>query len=142
MTKESDARRHQLVATCASLVATGGKCQPGYMVRGRRNAKKTAAEEHRAAEAARAEVERTEAAERSRRVMRIMKKAGGERGALDRLSQVSREIERLHREEQKLLRERDALVDGLRDEGQAWNALCSRTRLSRQALMKRASTLT
>ncbi|MGU3358101.1 hypothetical protein ACLBWJ_12680 [Microbacterium sp. M4A5_1d] len=71
-----------------------------------------------------------------------MKKAGGERAALDRLSQVSREIERLHREEQKLLRERDGLIDGLRDAGQSWNTLCSRTRLSRQALMKRASTPT
>jgi len=68
-----------------------------------------------------------------------MKKAGTERGALERLSQVSREIERLHREEQKLLQERDALVDGLRTTGQSWNMLSSRTRLSRQALMKRSA---
>lgn len=68
-----------------------------------------------------------------------MKKAGTERGALERLSRVSREIERLHREEQKLLQERDALVDGLRRAGQSWNMLSSRTRLSRQALMKRSA---
>lgn len=108
------------------------------MVRGRRNARKTAAEERHAEELTRAEAERSAVDERARRTARVMKKAGTERGALERLSQVSREIERLHREEQKLLQERDALVDGLRTAGQSWNMLSSRTRLSRQALMKRS----
>lgn len=108
------------------------------MVRGRRDARKTAAEERRAEELTRAEAERSAVDERARRTARVMKKAGTERGALERLSQVSREIERLHREEQKLLHERDALVDGLRTAGQSWNMLSSRTRLSRQALMKRS----
>ncbi len=109
------------------------------MVRGRRSARKTAAEEHRAAEAARAESKRVDAEKWDRRAARAITKAGGERGALEQLSRVSREIERLHREEQKLLEERDALVNGLRSAGRSWNALSSRTRLSRQALMKRAA---
>lgn len=109
------------------------------MVRGRRSAKKTAAEEHREVADARAATERADADKRARRAVRAIAKAGGERGALEQLSRVSREIERLHREELKLLEERDALVDGLRSAGQSWNALSSRTRLSRQALMKRAA---
>ncbi len=36
-----------------------------------------------------------------------------------------------------MLRERDALVQMLRRSGQSWAALSSRTKLSRQALMKR-----
>lgn len=109
------------------------------MVRGRRNTKKTAAQEHQAAEEARVETERADAEKRARRAVRAIAKARGERGALEQRSRVCREIERLHREEQKLLEERDALVDGLRSAGQSWNALSSRTRLSRQALMKRAA---
>lgn len=109
------------------------------MVRGRRNAKKTTAEEHRVSEEARVETERADVEKRARRAVRAIAKAGVERGALERLSRVSREIERLHRDELKLLEERDALVDGLRSAGQSWNALSSRTRLSRQALMKRAA---
>lgn len=66
-----------------------------------------------------------------------MRKWGGERGALDRLSGLSRELERLHRDESALLRERDDLVELLRSRGQSWNALSARTKLSRQALMKR-----
>lgn len=51
--------------------------------------------------------------------------------------QLIRDLEKLHREEAKLLHERDELVSWLRGRGQTWVALSSRTKLSRQALMKR-----
>ncbi len=126
-----------------ALLSAPRRCivRPGreYVVRGRRNARKTAAEEHLAAEKARVATGRADADKRARRAVRAIAKVGGERGALEQLSRVSLEIERLHREELKLLEERDALVDGLRSAGRSWNALSSRTRLSRQALMKRAA---
>jgi len=58
---------------------------------------------------------------------------------LDGLSALSRELERLHGDETRLLRERDELVSWLRRSGQSWVALSARTKLSRQALMKRAA---
>lgn len=109
------------------------------MTRGRRIAKREAAiarkveaEESAAAGLAaskqRAEIEK-----------RLLKRWGSARGALDRLGAVSRELERIHREESTLLRERDDLVALLRANGQSWNALSARTKLSRQALMKRTT---
>jgi hypothetical protein len=68
----------------------------------------------------------------------ILRRWGSRAGVLDRLSNVSRELERLHRDEARLLIERDELVTLLRSHGLSWNALSSRTRLSRQALMKRS----
>jgi hypothetical protein len=58
---------------------------------------------------------------------------------LQRLKALSRELEKLHRQEQSLLRERDRLVAQLRREGESWASLSSRTGLSRQALSKRTS---
>lgn len=58
---------------------------------------------------------------------------------LQRLKTLSRELEKLHRQEQSLLRERDRLVAQLRHEGESWASLSSRTGLSRQALSKRTS---
>lgn len=58
---------------------------------------------------------------------------------LQRLKALSRELEKLHRQEQSLLRERDRLVAQLRREGEPWASLSSRTGLSRQALSKRTS---
>lgn len=109
------------------------------MVRGRRNAKKAASERLAARDAEEAERIQRETAERARRAARFVKRAGGERGEIARLSEVSRELERLDREALILIEERDALVDSLRTAGRSWNDLASRTRLSRQALMKRAS---
>lgn len=58
---------------------------------------------------------------------------------LQRLKALSRELDKLHRQEHTLLRERDRLVAKLRSEGESWASLSSRTGLSRQALSKRTS---
>jgi len=50
---------------------------------------------------------------------------------------VSAELERLHRQETALLRERDELVRVMRVAEVSWSTLSMRTKLSRQALMKR-----
>ena len=56
---------------------------------------------------------------------------GQARGAtntdLRRLADVSKQLKRLHRQEQALLRERDALVRKLRHDGESWTSLSSRT---------------
>lgn len=58
---------------------------------------------------------------------------------LRRLTEVSNALSKLHREEAKLLRQRDALIAELRAQGVAWSALSMRTGLSRQALSKRVA---
>lgn len=107
------------------------------MVRGRRTAKREAAETRRAEAIEAAERAEIEAARRIAEINRLASRWRTDRAALDRLSALSRELDRLHREEAKLLSERDSLVARLRDSGHSWNSLSSRTRLSRQALMKR-----
>jgi hypothetical protein len=57
---------------------------------------------------------------------------------LRRLRDLSESLVQLHREEAKLLRERDSLIADLRDQGVPWSSLAMRTGLSRQALSKRA----
>ena len=108
------------------------------MARGRRKAKKEAVATRAAEAREAAETERAAANLRAANERRILRRWGNSRGALDRLITLSRELERLHREETKLLNERDDLVAVLRSDGQSWVALSARTRLSRQALMKRA----
>lgn len=56
---------------------------------------------------------------------------------LRRLRDLSESLAQLHREEAKLLRERDSLIADLRDQGVPWSSLAMRTGLSRQALSKR-----
>ncbi len=90
-----------------------------------------AAEEHRAREAA----ERNAAW--IARMPRIDATWATQHRALTRLSALTLELERMHKQETKLLRERDHLVAGLRRVGVSWAQLASRTRLSRQALLKR-----
>lgn len=109
------------------------------MVRGRRNAKRLTAETRRAQAAEDAERAELEAAQRAADEVRKAARMRTDRIALDRLSALSRELHRLHREEAKLLRERDGLVARLRESGHSWNVLSARTHLSRQALMKRSS---
>ena len=99
------------------------------MVRGRRNAKRDAAASKAAAQRAR-ETARADA------VDRLASKWRSERGAHDRLSTVSSELERLHRQEAALLRERHELVRVMRVAEVSWSTLSMRTK-SRQALMKR-----
>ena len=57
--------------------------------------------------------------------------------ALERLGYLGRSLDRLRREQDGLLLERDQLIVRLRDVGESWNSLASRTGLSRQALSKR-----
>lgn len=56
---------------------------------------------------------------------------------LRRLRDLSESLVQLHREEAKLLRERDSLIADLRDQGVPWSSLAMHTGLSRQALSKR-----
>ena len=109
------------------------------MARGRRTAKREFAQAREIEALERAEAERREAEARAAFERRLARKWGSERAALDRLSALSRDLEKLHREESRMLRERDALVQMLRRSGQSWAALSARTKLSRQALMKRVN---
>jgi hypothetical protein len=59
--------------------------------------------------------------------------------ALDRLGHLGRNIGRLQREQEILRGERDELIAQLRQVGESWNSLASRTGLSRQALSQRVS---
>lgn len=99
------------------------------MARGRRSAKREAA--------LKKQIDQQERdAAVGRAAKRLADRSGGERDALNRLSALSSELERLHKQE-AALRERDELVVTLRETGSSWNALSARTELSRQALMKR-----
>jgi hypothetical protein len=109
------------------------------MARGRRNAKREAAHERQIEALERADRELREFDERDALDRRLARKWGTARSGLDRLSALSKELEKLHLEEARLLRERDELVSWLRRSGQSWISLSARTRLSRQALMKRAN---
>lgn len=99
------------------------------MVRGRRNAKRDAAAPKAAAQRAR----ETASADA---VDRLASNWGSERGAHDRLSAVSSELERLHRQEAALLRERDELVSVMRV-AEVSLVHAEHADLSRQALMER-----
>lgn len=66
-------------------------------------------------------------------------KKTAQRSDLRRLSEVSNALFKIHRDEAKLLRQRDALINQLRSQGVAWSALAMRTGLSRQALSKRVA---
>lgn len=108
------------------------------MARGRRNAKREAARARQIEAFDLADRERQNAENEAAVNRRLTRKWRDARSGLDRLSTISRDLERLHREEVRLLRERDQLVQWLRGQGQSWVTLSARTGLSRQALMKRA----
>lgn len=107
------------------------------MAKGRRQAKRETAREREEVAREAAESERREAAERASADVRLDRKWGSGAAALGRLSALSRELEKLHRDEARLLRERDELVGWLRRNDHRWTTLSARTNLSRQALMKR-----
>lgn len=107
------------------------------MVRGRQQLKREAAHAREAKAREQAEQERREAEERAALDRRLRRKWGNPQSALDHLGALSRDLEKLHQQEARILRERDALVLWLRNGGQSWAMLTARTRLSRQALMKR-----
>lgn len=70
-------------------------------------------------------------------LLKIKAKWGTRDDALKRLGEVSRTIDRLRLEQDAALLERDELIAQLREMGESWNSLSSRTGLSRQALSKR-----
>ncbi len=107
------------------------------MVRGRLQMKREAARARELAALEQAELERRVAEERAAVDRRLKRKWGNSTSALNHLSGLSRELEKLHQQEARILRERDELVQWLRDGGQSWALLSTRTKLSRQALMKR-----
>ena len=80
-----------------------------------------------------AEAQRSEVADHNLQVV-----WGGREDALSRLRDISRQLEKLHRAELTLLRERDDLVGNLRELNVSWALLSGWSGLSRQALSKRA----
>ena len=126
---------------------TGVACKPGCMPN-RGNSSKANRREasyarqrqaHDAAAVRHAEDREREAAERhAADAMLDLEAAWGSRvNALKRLAEVSRIIDRLRREQDAALLERDALIAQLREVGESWNSLAARTGVSRQALNKR-----
>jgi hypothetical protein len=61
---------------------------------------------------------------------------------LARLRDISTQLDKLHRAERSLLHERDSLIDALRNTDVSWAMLSSWSGLSRQAMSKRATSLT
>lgn len=67
---------------------------------------------------------------------------GTQHDGLTRLRDISKQLDKLHRAERSLLDERDGLIDALRKTDVSWAMLSSWSGLSRQAMSKRASSLT
>ena len=126
---------------------TGVACKPGCMAnRGNSsNAKRRESsyalqrQEHDAAATRHAEDREREAAQRhaADAMLELQAKWGTRVDALKRLHDVSRTIDRLREEQDAALLERDQLISQLREVGESWNSLATRTGLSRQALSKR-----
>lgn len=100
--------------------------------RRQREANDAAAEVAREPSKALVEAERSVAAQRDLRLV-----WGGREDGLSRLRDISRQLEKLHRAELALLRERDELVHALRRVDVSWALLSTWSGLSRQALSKR-----
>jgi hypothetical protein len=94
---------------------------------------------HDAASVRNAEDREREAAQRhaADAMLELEAKWGIRADALKLLSEVSRTIDRLRREQDAAILERDELIARLRQVGDSWNSLAARTGLSRQALSKR-----
>ncbi|MGC5171446.1 hypothetical protein ACLQ2Q_12415 [Microbacterium sp. DT81.1] len=107
------------------------------MARGRRDAKRQAAQAREQSDRQRAIEEHRADEERAARERQLIKRWGSAHGGLNRLGSLSKELDRLHRQEARLLAERDELVNVLRISGQSWSVLSACTKVSRQALMKR-----
>ena len=107
------------------------------MVKGRRQARRQTALAREVEARESEDRARREAQEHASAARRLARKWGNGASGLDRLSVVSRDLETHHREEARLLHERDELVAWLRREGESWAMLSPRTKLSRRALMKR-----
>lgn len=96
-------------------------------------------QEHSAAAIRHAEVRERKAAQRhaADALLKLEAKWGTRAGALKRLGENSRTIDRLRHEQDAALLERDELIAQFREMGDTWNSLSARTGLSRQALSKR-----
>lgn len=126
---------------------TGVACKPGCVAKRGRSGEANRREAsyarlrqaHDAAAARHAEDRDREAAKRhaADAMLKLEAKWGTRVDALKRLSEVSRSIDRLRREQDAALLERDELIAQLREVGETWNSLAAQTRLSRQALSKR-----
>lgn len=126
---------------------SGVACKPSCMPNrsaDKRNAHRRAAYarqradlERAALDAERRSTEREEQIRRDLIQKQLNDSWGGEREALQRAQAIATELESLRQREVDLLSERDRLITLLRDAGHSWNALASRTGLSRQALSKR-----
>lgn len=103
-------------------------------------ARQRASNEIKVAEASLRGADREAAARREHVDQDLGEVWGGQRGALDRLSAISHELEILQRRTQMLRDERDEIITQLRAVDTSWNSLAMRTGLSRQALSKRART--
>lgn len=98
---------------------------------------------HDAAAVPHAEDRQREAAERhaADAMLELQAKWGTRVDALQRLGELSRTIDRLRREQDTAIRERDELIVRLREVGESWNSLSARTGLSRQGLSRRTRTI-
>ncbi|MFE4950512.1 hypothetical protein ACFQ9V_10440 [Leifsonia sp. NPDC056665] len=94
---------------------------------------------HDAAAIRHAEAREREAAQQhaADAMLELQAKWGTRGDALKRLHDISRTIDRLRDEQDAALLERDQLISQLREVGESWNSLATRTGLSRQALSKR-----
>ncbi len=126
---------------------TGVACKPGCMAN-RGNSSKPSRREasyarqrqaHDAATIRHAEDREREAAQRhaADAMLKLEAKWGTRVDALKRVAEVSRTLERLRREQDTAIRERDELIAQLREVGESWHILAARTGPSRQALSKR-----
>ena len=128
---------------------TGVACKPGCMANrgnsGKENRREAAyarqRQAHDAAAVRHAEVREQEAAQRhaADAMLELQAKWGTRVDALKRLHDHSLTIERLRNQQNAALLERDELIAQLREVGESWNSLASRTGLSRQALSKQNS---
>jgi hypothetical protein len=105
------------------------------MVRGRYSKAKVARDD-----AYRRQREANEAAAAA--ALRLESEWGSRDKGLHRLRDISRQLDKLHRDESALLRERDGLVGALRSADVSWALLSTWSGLSRQALSKRTSAVT
>ena len=127
---------------------TGVACKPCCMANpgNSSKAKRRAAsyarqrQAHDAAAERHAENREREAAQRhaADAMSELETKWGSRVDALHRVGEVSRTIERLRRQQDTAIRERDELIVKLREAGEGWNSLSARTGLSRQGLSRRS----
>lgn len=138
-----DARRHFQWVPVIAPAMTGVACKPPYMgnrgisskAKQRSNSYERQRRQHEAATIRHAvEQERLAQRHADGALSELKDRWGTRADALERRGHLERTISRLQREQDVLRGERDELVVQLRQAGESWNSLASRTGLSRQAL--------